>query len=43
MDLFVGVLRIDLYLAENRSLKERRSVVRSVLDRARGITWPCVT
>lgn len=35
MDLFVGVLRIDLYLAENRSLKERRSVVRSVLDRAR--------
>lgn len=35
MNLFVGVLRVDLYLAESRSLKERRSVVRSVLDRAR--------
>lgn len=35
MNLFVGVLRVDLYLAENRSLKDRRSVVRSILDRAR--------
>lgn len=35
METFVGLLRVDLYMAENRSLKERRSVVRSVLDRAR--------
>lgn len=34
MEVFVGVLRVELWMPENRSLKDRRRMVRSVLDRA---------
>ncbi len=33
--MFVGVLQVDLHLDQSRTLKEKRQVVRSVLDRAR--------
>ena len=33
--MFVGVLQVDLHLDRSRTLKEKRQVVRSVLDRAR--------
>ena len=33
--MFVGVLQADLHLDKSRTLKEKRQVVRSILDRAR--------
>ncbi len=33
--MVVGTLKIDLYLHENRSLKGKRKVVRSIIDRVR--------
>ena len=33
--MFVGVLQVDLHLDKARTLKEKRQVVRSVLDRLR--------
>lgn len=35
MSPFVGVLHVDLWMPENRSLKDRRRIVRSSLDRMR--------
>lgn len=35
MDARVGVLTIDLLMRQNASLKDRRRIVRSLLDRAR--------
>lgn len=35
MTVFVGVLHVDFWMVENSSLKDRRRIVRSVLDRAR--------
>lgn len=35
MTVFVAVLTIDLWMRANGSLKDRRRVVRSILDRAR--------
>jgi len=33
--MFVGTLQVDLSLAKARSLKEKRQVVKSILDRVR--------
>lgn len=33
--MFVGVLAIELFLQESHSLKEKRAVINSVLDRVR--------
>ena len=33
--MFVGVLQVDLHLDKSRTLKEKRQVVRSALDRVR--------
>lgn len=33
--MVVGVLRIELYLSENRSLKGKRKVVRSMVDKVK--------
>jgi uncharacterized protein YlxP (DUF503 family) len=35
--MVIGVLRIELALPENDSLKGKRAVVRSLLDRIRGL------
>lgn len=35
MTLFVGLLRVDLWMPENATLKDRRRIVRSVLDRTK--------
>lgn len=35
MTLFVGLLRVELWMPANASLKDRRRVVRSVLDRTK--------
>lgn len=34
--MVVGVLKISLLIGESRSLKDKRRVVRSILDRTRG-------
>ncbi len=33
--MFVGALLVDLYVAESASLKEKRQVVRRIIDRTR--------
>ncbi|MDI6872909.1 DUF503 domain-containing protein [Candidatus Solincola sp.] len=33
--MYVGALRMELYLPECRSLKEKRQVVKSIIDRTR--------
>jgi uncharacterized protein YlxP (DUF503 family) len=33
MSLFVGVVRIDLFLPQSRSLKDKRAVLHSIKDR----------
>lgn len=33
--MFVGVLQVDLHLDKARTLKEKRQVIRSILDRVR--------
>lgn len=35
MTVFVGILHVDFWMVANTSLKDRRRVIRSVLDRVR--------
>jgi uncharacterized protein YlxP (DUF503 family) len=34
--MYVGALRIELYMPQCRTLKEKRQVVKSIIDRTRG-------
>ena len=37
MSFYVGVVRIELFIPQSRSLKDKRSVLRSVKDRLRAL------
>ena len=34
--MYVGALRVELYMPQCRTLKEKRQVVKSIIDRTRG-------
>ncbi|NPV58960.1 MAG: DUF503 domain-containing protein [Actinobacteria bacterium] len=40
--MFVGALRLELYMPQCRSLKEKRQVIRSIIDRTRHRFNVCV-
>ncbi len=33
--MFIGALRLELYIPESTSLKEKRAVIKSIIDRSR--------